>query len=113
MLVEWRTYLGDTDDHVVDCASDSAQARNVLTPALPYGEADLLLALDELRLDLNVHVDMSEVLLERPARPSDGYQARLDGHSHIVGDRELFGGKDVAHLEGEVRLPNKIVSSAT
>lgn len=93
------TNLGDTDDHVVERTSDSTQARNVLTASLPYGERDKLLALDELGVQLDVHVDMSEVLLECTAGTGDGDKSGLDRHGNVVRYGEIFGRENVAHLQ--------------
>ena len=72
----------------------------MLAPTLPDSERDNLLALDHARVDLDVHVDVAEVLLERPSWTGNGDESGLDLDGHLVGDLELFGGEDVAHLDG-------------
>lgn len=63
----------------------------MLPAALPHSERDDFLALDHLRLDLDVHIDMSEILLQRPAGAGDGDDAGFDIDGDCIGDLELFG----------------------
>jgi len=56
--------LRDTSDHVFDERFDCSQAGDMFPPSLPDCKGDLvLLALDE----LNVHVNVSNVLLQLPS----------------------------------------------
>jgi len=60
------TDLCDTSDHVFDERFDCSQAGDMLPPTLPDCEGDLVrLALDE----LNVHVNVSNILLQFPSWP--------------------------------------------
>jgi len=88
--------LRDSLDEIQNEALDGPQASDVLATALPDGQKNLrvLLAFDE----LDVHVDMPNILLERPSRARDRDQARLDGNGDAVGDDEFFGLQNVAHL---------------
>ena len=68
----------------------------MLAAALPHRECDLvrLRALDK----PDVHVDVADVLDERPPRAGHLDLARLDLDVDALGDLELFGLEDVPHL---------------
>lgn len=70
----------------------------MLAATLPNCQTNYLLALDEVWLELDVHIDMAQVLLQCPTRTCYGNEARLDGEGNAIRDLELFSGKDVAHL---------------
>lgn len=66
----------------------------MLPSALPDGESDLVdLSLD----DLNVHVDMSDILLQLPSWTLYGDEPRLDGHCDSLWHVELLGLENVTH----------------
>lgn len=91
-----RTHLGDSSDHVVDQTTNRSQAGNMFPAALPHCQKDLR------RLSLNhsdIHIDMSDILGQCSAGPSDGDLTRFDGDINAFGDFELFGFEDVPHLE--------------
>ena len=67
----------------------------MLAAALPHSEADLVvLSL----LEPDVHVDMTDILRQRPAGALNGNEAGLDVNGDSLGDGEFFGLEDVAHL---------------
>jgi hypothetical protein len=67
----------------------------VLAAALPYGKGDLVvLALEQ----ADVHVHMADIFGERRPGTLNGNDPRLDGNLDAVGDGELFGLENVAHL---------------
>lgn len=92
-----EAHLGHSSNHVIDRTPNRPQRGDVLPAALPDGERDNVLAVLGDGLELNVHVDMSEVLGELPAGTGDDDDAGLDGDGDSVGNGELFGGKDVSH----------------
>ena len=89
------THLGNTGDHVNNEGLDCPQASNMLAAALPHSKADLVvLSL----LEPDVHVDMTDILRQRPAGALNGNEAGLDVDGDSLGDGEFFGLEDVAHL---------------
>ena len=84
-------HLCNTSDHVDNERPEGAEDSDVLPAALPDSQRNKFLALDHLGEELNVHVDMSEVLLEGTSGTSNGDNPGLDGNSDVPGDREVFG----------------------
>jgi len=85
--------LGDTDDHVVDQGADGAEASDVLALAVPDNKAEA----GGIHLD-NVHLNVTEVLVEGTAGTSDGDLAGLDLNSDALRDSEDFFLVDVLHF---------------
>lgn len=69
----------------------------MLATTLPDSEGNDVLAVLGHRLELDVHVDMSEVLGEGSSGTSDGNDPGLDNDGDSFGDGELFGGENVTH----------------
>jgi len=94
-----RESLRDTGDHVRDKTPDGPQTRHMLASPLPNSKSDPVsrLALEE----SNVHVDMTNVFCEGPARPCDGNEAGLNGNRDALRNVEFFGLEDVPHLVNE------------
>ena len=107
VLLPGMAYLGDSDDHVLDEGSDGSEASDVLSSSVPDREGDGVRLLDE----LNVHVDVSDVLVKNTSGSSHLDDSRLDGHSDALRDGKVFGLEDVLHLnEGEGKEQRRSVS---
>jgi hypothetical protein len=99
--------LADTDDHVLDQGLDCSQASDVLAGTVPHDKLDLgrLLRL----LDLNIHIDVTDVLRQRhyirmwrdirkletyfdelPSGTLNGDCSRLDSHGNALGHEKLL-----------------------
>jgi hypothetical protein len=94
-LILQRSHLGDTGNQVLHQAAHSAKLSDVLTATLPDRKDDLGLGA---LLELNVHVNMANVLLEFAPWTLDGDEARLDGNGNALRNLELFGLENVLHL---------------
>lgn len=70
----------------------------MLAVASPDGKYDLRL---RTLLQLDVHVDVADVLRELASGALNGDEPRLDLYGDTLGDFELFGLEDVAHLQRE------------
>ena len=67
----------------------------MLAATLPYCQADLVcLALQ----NLDVHVDVTDILLQRSSGTSDRDETGLDVDGDTLGNVEFFGLVDVPHL---------------
>ena len=89
------TYLGDASDHVVDQATDGAQASNVFPASLPYSQGDHSgLALHH----SDIHIDMTDILGKSPAGAGNADKTRLNAYLNVGGNFEFFGFEDVPHL---------------
>jgi len=84
--------LGDTNDHVVNQGADGAEASNVLALAVPDNEAET----SGIQLD-NLHLNVTEVLVEGTAGSLDGDVTSLDLDLNAGGDSEDFFLVDVLH----------------
>jgi hypothetical protein len=92
--------LGDTDDHVVDQGADGAEASNVLALAVPDNEAEA----GGIQLN-NVHLDVTEVLVEGTTGTGDGDLASLDLDLDALGDSENLFLVDILHfVRGRLRM---------
>lgn len=77
----------DAGDHVLDDGADGAEARDVLPGAVPDDELDLVDGGDGLVRrgeDADRHVEVLQVLLQRPARAGDGDDTGLDGNRDVL-----------------------------
>lgn len=87
--------LGDTGDHVENETLNCAQACDVFAAALPDCKSHLVcFALEE----ADVHVDMADVLGQRPPWSCDIDDAGFDGDIDALGNVELFVLDNVSHL---------------
>ena len=87
--------LCDTNDHVVYQGADSAEASVVLAATLPDCEGDFACLGGE---DLDVHSDMSYVLLQSPSWSGDSDETGLDGNGDARRHVELLGLDNVSHF---------------
>lgn len=69
----------------------------MLASTLPYCESDCD-GLDGFD-DSDIHVNMSDVLLDGSPGSGDGDESGLDSNLDTLGDYEFFGLEDVAHLK--------------
>jgi hypothetical protein len=98
--------LRDAGDHVLHKTSHCAELRDVFAASLPHSEGDLgLVAL----LELDVHVHVSDVLLELTAGALDSDLAGFDSNGDALRDFELLGLKNVLHLDGGIQGQHAIL----
>jgi hypothetical protein len=89
-------HLGDTGHHVVNQGANGPQTSDVFSAPLPDSQSDH----SSFSLhDSDIHIDMSDVLGQGPARSSNCEKARFDGDINAGGDFKFFGFEDVPHLE--------------
>lgn len=89
-------YLCDTSDHVEDKGLDRSETCNMLAAALPYskGHDVRFLCLDK----PDVHIYMTDILVERPSRAGDSDETGLDANGDTLWYFKLFSFENVPHL---------------